>query len=342
MLFRSGQFPAMSPVLARNGTLDSRRGSCFNERFTVPAAEEISPKGHPLPRQLSHEDAKSYGGSSSCSSSDETDNANDTGSSVKVDKSAVQDEKKPGARRFMRPGMQSRVSTVRDLDVRRASTVEMSRSGDTHTRIVTHEARGSMESSMDEGDRRLREAKLRKLVSRKRSMLGRKKSTPSGRKKNEAPKSSEEGSPGRRRRLSAAIQGGFGGNRMRTDGRGGIESTSDDPKKERTGRWRNIIHKFTRGEENDAMAANLMAQMPTIRDGIATTNGADGALLRQKTSWWKRHTEPNPETGRIPMMKRAQEAVKRGNSTAIPHPKAPRVTAPRAALSRATAQAPTA
>ena len=329
-----GQFPVMSPALARNARLDSRSGSCFNERFTGPTAEKMGPNGPPLPRQLSHEEAKIYDGSSSSSGSDETDYANDTGRSMKVDKSAAQEAKKPRARRFMRPGMPSRLTTVRDLDVRRASTVEISRSGDTHTRIVTQEARGSMDSSMDEGDRRLREAKLRKLASQKRSMLGRTKSTASvgkRRKKSDAPKSSEEGSPSRRRRLSAAIQGGFGGNRMRTDGRGGIVSTSDDPKKERTGKWRNIIHKFTKGEENDAMAANPMAQMQTIRD-IATTNGADGALLRQKTSWWKRHTEPDPETGRIPMMKRAQEAIKRGNSNAIPQPKAP----------RATAQAPTA
>lgn len=338
-----GRFPVMSPALARNATLDSRRGSCFNGRFTGPTAEKMGPNGHTWPKQLNHEQAKIYDGSSSSSGSDETDYANDTGRSLKVDKSAVQEAKKPRARRFLRPGMQSRVTTVRDLDVRRASTVEISRSGDTHTRIVTQEARGSMDSSMDEGDRRLREAKLRTLASRKRSMLGRQKSTASGRKrrkKSEAPKSSEEGSPSRRRRLSAAIQGGFGGNRMRTDGRGGIESTSDDPKKERTGRWRNIIHKFTKGEENDAMAANPMAQMPTISDEIATTNGTDGALLRQKTSWWKRHTEPDPETGRIPMMKRAQEAIKRGNSNAILQPKAPRATAPRAAVPRVTVQAP--
>lgn len=329
-----GQFPEMSPALARNATLDSRHGSCFNERFTGLTAVKKMPNGHSLPRQLSHQEAEICDGSSSSSGSDETDYANDTGRSVKADKSAVQEAKQPRARRFGRPGMQSRVSTVRDFDVRRASTVEISRSGDTHTRIVTQEARGSMDSSMDEGDRRLREAKLRKLVSRKRTMLDRKKSTASGRKKSKAAKSSEEGSPSRRRRLSAAIQGGFGGNRMRTDGQGGIESMSEDPKKERTGRWRKIIHQFTKGEENDAIAANPMAQIPTIEEGIATTNGVDGALLRQKASWWKKHTEPDPETGRIPMLKRAQEAIKGNNSNAIPQPKP--------AAPRGMAQAPTA
>lgn len=328
-----GQFPAMSPALARNATLD--------ERFNGRTAEKIGQNGHPLPRQLSQEEPQEYEGSSS-SGSDKTDYVNDRGESVKVDKSAMDEAKRPRARKFMRPGMQSRASTVRDLDVRRASTVEISRSGDTHTRIVTQEARGSMDSSMDEGDRRLREAKLRELASRKRSMLGRKKSTASGRNKCEIPKSSEEGSPGRRRRLSAAIQGGFGGNSMRTDGRGGIESTQDDRKKERAGRWRNIIRKFTKGDENDAMAANPMAQMPTIRGGIATTNSADGDVLRQKTSWWKKHTEQDPDTGRIPMMKRAQEVIKRGNSNAIPQPKASRATTAQAAVPRAKAQAPTA
>ena len=56
---------------------------------------------------------------------------------------------------------------------------------------------------------------------------------------------------------------------------------------------------------------------PTIGNaGIAI---GEGELMTKKTtSFWRRRIEKHPETGRLPVLKRMQEAIKRGNSSGMP------------------------
>lgn len=231
----------------------------------------------------------------------------------------------PRAKRFMRPGLQSRLSTVRDLDIRRASTVEMVRSGATTSRIVVQETRNSHDSvDEDERERVAREARLKYLTRRERSWgsFGRKKSVSPVKRR----KGSDESSM--RRRISTALQGGFGGRKMTTDGTGGIGTLADLRARERQGIFATILDKFRRGSEDDAIAERRRGGKPAAgmmghMTGDAGVLVGEGEPMAQKTtSFWKRRIEADPLTGKLPVLKRMQEAIKRNSSSAMPVPPA--------------------
>ena len=138
---------------------------------------------------------------------------------------------------------------------------------------------------------------------------------------------------------------------MTTDGRGGSGSAADIPGEERKGIWSSILDKFRRGSEDDAIANKRKAKRPRPAIGLgalaqnmsgvgvgdaahdatrdaglsgASTIGnvgiviGEGEPMRKKTtSFWRRRIEADPESGWLPVLKRMQEAIKRGNSGAM-------------------------